>query len=326
MAALTPRIRTAILIALAYVSVRSPTYAQTPPDSASNSKSAPSSNQITQAITPDDRPIPDIVAMMHDVEANQRKAETVQRDYIYCSVETQHELGNHGEIKKTTVTESDHFWVNGVPVRRIMKKDGKSLTPDEIAKENDRIDKLAAKANERREKADAKGKETDPRGNEEITVSRLLELGSFTNPRRVLFNGRDAIAVEYAGDPKAKTRNRSEEVIRDLSGTVWVDEQDHVLARVEGHFTNAFKIGGGLVANVQKDTRFSMVQTKVNGEVWLPARLEAQGAIHALLFFGFNGSAQIVNSNYRKFRATSTILPGVAPVDTPKSTEGAAHP
>ena len=64
-------------------------------------------------------------------------------------------------------------------------------------------------------------------------------------PRRVELNGRDTIAVDYAGDPKAKTRNRAEEVVRDMLGTAWVDEQDHVLARVEGHFVNAYKIGAG---------------------------------------------------------------------------------
>lgn len=321
--AFTPKCRLATLLVLGCTVLCVPTRAQN--ETAPPIPSAAAASQPAEKILLD-KPIPDIVAMMHDVESNQRKAETVQRDYIYRSVETQHELDSHGQIKKTTVTESDHFWVNGVPVRRVVKKDGKPLTPDEIAKENERIDKLTAKAHEKREKADAQGKETDPRGNEVITVSRVLELGSFTHPRRVQLDGRDAIAVDYTGDPKAKTRNRPEEVIRDLSGTVWVDEQDHVLVRLEGHFVNAFKIGGGVIASVQKDTRFSMVQTKVNGEVWLPARLEGQGSFHALLFFGFNGSGQIVNSDYRKFRTTSTILPGVTPVDLPQSTDGAGHP
>jgi hypothetical protein len=142
----------------------------------------------------------------------------------------------------------------------------------------------------------------------------------------VQLNGRDTIAVDYTGDPKAKTRNRSEDAIRDLVGTAWIDEQDHVLSRVEGHFANAFKIGGGLIANIQKDTRFSMVQTKVNDEVWLPARFEGQGAARALLFFSFNGSGQVVNSDYRKFRTTSTILPGVTQVGTPQAPDGPAQP
>jgi len=261
-----------------------------------------------------DRPLPDIVAMMQDVETNQRKAEKIEKDYIYRSVETRQEVDGSGQIKKTTVNEYDHYWVDGVPVRRLVKKDGKALSAGEIAKEDERNDQEAAQAREKRDKADSQGKASNPRGDDEITVSRLLELGAFTNPRRVQLNSLDTIAVDYAGDPKAKTRNRAEEVIRDLAGTVWVDEQDHVLVRVEGHFLNAFKVGGGLIASVQKDTRFLMVQRKVNGEVWLPERIEGQGAFHALLFFGFSGSGQIANSDYRKFRATATVLPGAAPI------------
>jgi hypothetical protein len=263
---------------------------------------------------------------MKDVETNQRKAEAIQKDYIYHSVATEQETDSHGQVKKTTITESDVFWINGVPVRRTTMKDGKRLSADEIAKENERIDKISAKANEKRDKAEAQGKETDPRGNEEVTVSRLLELGSFTNPRRVQLNGRDAIAVDFAGDPKAKTRNRAEDVIRDLAGTAWIDEQDHVLARVEGHFVNSFKIGAGLIANIQKDTRFTMAQIKVNDEVWLPAHFEGQGSLHALLFIGFNGRGEIVNSDYRKFRATSTVLPGVTQVDPPQSQQDHSQP
>jgi hypothetical protein len=279
-----------------------------------------------QSATSSDRPLPDIAALMRDVEANQRRSEAIEKDYIYHSVETEQEVDGHGQIKKTTVDEYDNFWVNGVPVRRMVKKDGKPLSADEIAKEDERIDNLAAKANERREKADAQGKETDPRGNEEITVSRLLELGAFTSPRRVQLNGRDTIAADFTGDPKAKTRNRAEEVLRDLSGTAWIDERDHVLARVEGHFVKSFKIAGGLVANVQQDTHFSMEQIKVNDEVWLPSRFEGQGSFHVLLFFGFDGSAQIVNSDYRKFRATSRILPGATPAGSPEPQSDSAQP
>jgi hypothetical protein len=276
--------------------------------------------QTQQSGPPDtssDKPIPGIVGLMHDVEINQRNAEAIEKNYIYHSVETQQEYDSHGQVKKTTVTESDHFWVHGVPVRRTTKKDGRALTPEEIAKEDERIDKLAVKSNERRDKADAEGKETDARGDEEVTASRLIELGAFSHPRRVQLNGRDMIAVDFTGDPRAKTRNRAEEVIRDLAGTAWIDERDHVLARVEGHFVNSFKIAAGLIANVQKGTSFSMVQTKVNDEVWLPARFEGRGSFHALLFFGFSGNAQIENSDFRKFRATSTILPEGLPLATP---------
>ena len=263
----------------------------------------------------EDRPLPDIPTLMRAVETNQRAAEKIEKDYLYKSVQTEEQSDGHGGVKKREVKEYDVFWVEGVPVRRLTKKNGKELSPEEQKKESEEIDKEVAKAKERRAKADAKGKESSPRGDDEITVSRLLELGSFTNARRVQMNGRDTIAVDFAGDPKAKTRNRGEDVIRDLAGTAWVDEQDKVLVKVQGHFLNNFKIGGGLVANIQKGTSFGMEQRKVNDEVWLPARIEGQGSARALLFFSFNGSLQAVESDYRKFKATSTILPGVSTVD-----------
>jgi hypothetical protein len=265
--------------------------------------------------TAEDRPLPDIPTLMRAVETNQRAAEKIEKDYLYKSVQTEEQSDGHGGVKKREVKEYDVFWVEGVPVRRLTKKNGKELSPEEQKKESEEIDKEVAKAKERRAKADAKGKESSPRGDDEITVSRLLELGSFTNARRVQMNGRDTIAVDFAGDPKAKTRNRGEDVIRDLAGTAWVDEQDKVLVKVQGHFLNNFKIGGGLVANIQKGTSFGMEQRKVNDEVWLPAMIEGQGSARALLFFSFNGSLQAVESDYRKFKATSTILPGVSTVE-----------
>lgn len=272
------------------------------------------------------KPLPDIPALMHAVEINQRRSESVQKDYIYRSTQIAQQSDGHGGVKKTETREYEIFWINGVPVRRLLKKDGKDLSPDELKKENEHIDKEAAKAHERRDKADADGKESDPRGHDEITVSRLLELGSFSNPRRVSLNGRDTIAVDYAGDPKAKTRNRSEEVIRDLEGTVWVDEQDQVLVRVEGHFLNTFKIAGGLVANIQKGTSFSLEMKKINGEVWLPALASGHGAMRVLLFFSFNGEGKMIDSDYRKFRATSTILPDNQPVQPEGAAQDTATP
>jgi len=254
------------------------------------------------------------VGMMRDVEANQRKAEAVEKEYLYHSVETEQQVDDHGQVKKTKMVEADHYWVEGVPVERVTKQDGKELTAAAVAKEDARIEKAAAKARERREDGDAAGKETDAAGHEEITVSRLLELGAFTNARRVQLNGRDTIAVDFAGDPRAKTRSRAEEVIRDMAGTAWIDEQDRVLARAEGRFVNAYKVGGGLIADIRKGTNFAMEQTKVNGEVWLPARVEAQGAARMLLFFDFSGSVRVVDSGYKKFRSSSTVLPGITPV------------
>lgn len=252
---------------------------------------------------------------MRAVEANERASEALEKDYLFTSLATEQDNDGHGGIKKTETREYDVFWVGGVEVERMTKKDGKPLSDEDAKKESERVDKEVAKAKERRAKADAEGKESSPHGDDIVTVSRLLELGSFTNARRVQINGRDTIAVDFSGNPKAKTRNRFEEVIRDIAGTVWIDEQDKTLVRAQGHFLNAFKVGGGLLANIRAGTNFSGEWKKVNDEVWLPAEFHGQGEARALLLFKFDGSLQVVESNYRKFKTSSTILPGVSTVE-----------
>ena len=286
-------------------------------------QTSPGAAEKAEVVAPTEgTPLPNIPALMHEVEAHQKASETIQKDYLYHEVATAEESDGHGGIKKTETREFDVFWLNGVEIHKLVKKDGKELSADEEKKESERIDKEVAKAKERRDKADTKGEETDSRGHEEVTVSRFLELGRFTNPRRVKVNGRDTIAVDYEGDPKAKTRNRFEDVIRDLTGTIWVDEEDRSISRIEGHFLRPFKIGAGLVVNIKQDTSFAMEQRKINDEIWLPARVDGKGAARAMLFFSFNGNIRVVDSDYRKFKATSTILPGMSTVNEPGADGG----
>src|SRR5208283_3388578 len=136
-----------------------------------------------------------------------------------------------------------------------------------------------------------------------------LRVGTFSNPRRVQLNGRDTIAVDYAGNPNAKTHNLLEGLVRDAEGTLWFDEQEHALTRIEGHFVNDFKVAGGLLADVHKGATIEAEWTKINDEVWLPALFSGRGSARVTLFFKHYGMDEIRYSNYRKFKTSSTILP-----------------
>ena len=274
-----------------------------------------SAMQAVPSETKPGRPLPDAAALMLAVEAHQRADEAKLKDYIYRETETVDEAAGKGGVKKRTTRVFDVFWLQGVRVRKMVSKDGVATSADELKKEDERIDKEVKAAKERREKREDKGKQTDSNGNEEVPVSRILELGTFSNARRVQIAGRDTIAVDYAGDAKAKTRNKAEEAVRDLAGTVWVDEEDKELARTEGRFVRSFKIGGGLVANLHEGTNFTGEFRKVNGEVWLPTVIEAHGAARFLLFVNFNGSFRIADENFRKFKSSATLLPGVGAVE-----------
>ena len=258
---------------------------------------------------PTTQPLPPIQQLLLDAERNQKAAEAANKDYTYHVHLDPQEVDHTGNVKKTITIDSESLTIDGVRVDRIVARDNKPLTSDEAQKESDHIDKEVAKAKERREKRASQGKDSDSRGDEILTVSRILELGTFSNPRRVDLNGRHTIVLDYAGDPNAKTHNESEKVFRDLVGTAWIDEQDLILVRGQGHFPHDFKIGGGLVLNIHQGFSFDFNATHITDNIWLPATIDAQGSARILLFDGINGHFHLATSDYRKFHTNSTIIP-----------------
>ena len=302
------------------------------PSHASSPEAAISGTQAEESVPT--RPLPDPRTLVLDVERNDKRLEALRKDYTYHVHLDEEELKKDGSVKKAVVTDSESLTIEGVRVDRVVARNGQPLSPAEQAKESDKIDKEVAKARDRQAKAQNKGEQTDDRGDTVLSAARILELGTFTNERRMELNGRPTIVLDYAGDPNAKTHSQVEEVMRDLVGTIWIDEADQVLVRGEGHFLNDFKIGGGLVASVHKGTSFRFETTHVNTGVWLPATIDAQGSMRLLLFVGFDGRLSLRTSDYRQFRTSATILPGESRVDAngnpvpaaSEPTPGAASP
>jgi hypothetical protein len=254
-------------------------------------------------------PLPPISTLMQDVEHNEDTDQKLLDDYTYHVHTVEQHLDSNGNVKKTETTDSQSVVIDGVLVNRTVAKNGKPLTPEEAAKEDERINSVVAKDKERKARLESEGKPADSNGGEELTLSRILQLGTFSNEHRVMWNSRPTIVVDYTGDPKAKTRTRFETIFRDLVGTVWIDEQDRSIVRVQGHFRNDFKIGMGLIADVKRGSSFSATFTKINNEAWLPSEIDGQGKIRLLLFVHFDGRLQETMSNYQKFRTSSTIIP-----------------
>ena len=303
----------ALRLALLSIAALGPVRAQTAKAPAASPDAVLPGKQAAEAA--ENAPLPDPRALVLDVERNDKRLEALRNNYTYHVHLDEEELKKDGNVKKAVVTDSESVTIDGVRVDKMVARNGQPLTPAEQAKESERIDKAVDKARERQARAANKGEETDDRGDTVLSAARILELGTVSNERRAELNGRPTIVLDYAGDPNAKTHSQVEEIMRDLAGTIWIDEADHVLVRGQGHFLNDFKIGGGLVANVHKGTSFEFQTTHVDEGVWLPATIDAQGSMRLLLFVGFNGRMNLRTSDYRQFRTSATILPGERRVD-----------
>lgn len=240
-------------------------------------------------------PVPDVRQLMIDVMDHQKKLEKVRENYTYSSSTTTQDIDSNGKVTKTEMEDSEVFYVNTHRIERTVKKDGKPLNDHDQQKEQERVNKLVEKAQKVPPGKPLEGPDTS------VSITQLLDIMQASNPRREIFRGRSTIIFDFAGRRDAKTHGLAEDASKKIAGTLWVDERDHQVARMEAHFTDNFHVGGGLLANVQKGSSFYFDQAQVNGEIWFPTGAEGHIAARVLLLKGVRQHIVERNYDYKRF-------------------------
>lgn len=270
------------------------------------------SSALGQQAAPD-AAIPDIRQLMLQVMDHQKQLEKVRENYTYHSSNSVQEIDSSGKVTKTETEESEVFFINSHRIERTEAKDGKPLNDHDQQKEQERVNKLVEKAQKTPPGTPLEGHD------EPISITHLLDIMQVTNPRREMFRGRSTIVFDFAGKHDAKTHGLAEDASKKIAGTLWVDEKDHQVARMEAHFTDNFHVGGGILANVQKGSSFYFDQAPVNGEIWFPTQAEGHVEARVLLVKGIRQHVVEHDSKYEKFSVeTETGKTATAVPDTKK--------
>src|SRR5579864_954648 len=261
----------------------------------------------------DQRPLPDIPTLLRDIDMNQQILEDLRQLYTCHLSEERDKVDSDGNVKSRELKDYDVFYVGDEAALHLLAKDGKPLTggekQDENAKFNKQFDKLKKKQSELA--ADTR-KQQKKEEEDEAQLSDFLRAELFTNPRREIFRGHDVIAFDVNGNPNYKPKKRIDSIIQNLSGTMWVDEQAREIVRLEAHFAESVKIGGGLLASLSKGSRFVFEQEKINDEVWLPSYAEVH-ASGRIVFVKLKQNFIDRFSDYKKFRSGAALGATTAP-------------
>ena len=175
-----------------------------------------------------------------------------------------------------------------------MKKDGKPLTDEEQKKETELVTKAMEKA--------GKPQPEQPKEEQNISLHHILEVAEVRNPHRESFRGRSTLVYDFVGKKDLKARGLSEDLSKKLQGTIWIDEADRQISRLEAVFDDNFHVAGGLVANVQKGSRFCFEQAPINSEIWLPSGMEVSLQLRLFLFKGIHQHVVLRDYDYKRFR------------------------
>ena len=254
------------------------------------------------------KPLPDIPALLTAIDKNQKQIDEIQKDYACMKLEEEDSVNGKGEVTKRTTTLYQISYLHGNEMSRKIEVDGKALSAAEQQKEDDRLQKEAARYDKAAaEPADKKKNDDD------VGISDFLRVSRFTNPRWERFRGQDVVVFDFGPNPSYKPKKLAEKAIYDLVGTAWVDPQAQDVARLEARFDNSLKIAGGMLATLQKGSAFQFEQSRVNNEVWLPSYDEVHIGAKLLMVKTFRVNVIDHYYGYQKFHVATQQK-----IETPK--------
>jgi len=297
-----------------------------------------------------DKPLPAIEQVMQQVIVRQHASETAQQDYLshqtlsfvdgvgrcdpYPAKFNFEKSGACLTFWQMVTHEDDHesevFWLQGIRVSRLLKTKGyyrhglaydHELSPDELRLENARIEADLAQVIKARDAGDFERERRLTGLQNDIKVSRFLELGSYSNLRRSNSMGRSAIIVDYTGIACVGACTALDNVLRNVIGTVFIDEEDLEVTALNGHFIDNWIDPENSQHRIVKGSTLEYSAERFEGGVWFPRMMSIVTPIKPGKTYQTH-SVCLYFRDYKKFRVTSTILPDVAFVpeqDSPKA-------
>ena len=248
------------------------------------------------------QPLPDIPALLTELQANEDKVENLLDTYSFIQRSTRRELGKDGVLRDLESETYQLSFYKGYRIRRLIEKNGKPL--NEREQENE--DKETAKRVEEIERKIAKQEfASGPPSDEDrrISISEVLRASTLSNPRRERFRERDVIVFDFEPNPNFDYKN-SKSMLKffgKTAGAMWIDEKDKQVARLEASLFESFNIGGGVLAKLKKGASFTLEQERVNNEIWLPSSADINLSVRVLLVKGIDLNQVIRSYDYRKF-------------------------
>jgi len=250
-------------------------------------------------------PLPDIRALLNQLQQNEDKVESILDKYSYNQKSTKREIGKDGVLRDAESETVQLSFYKGYRIRRLIEKNGRALTQNEqqdadrdAEKRVEEIEKLIAK----RDREAIKNGPPDE-NSRRVSVAELLRASNLANPRRERFRGRDVIVFDFEPDPNFDYKNAKSmlKFFGKTAGVMWIDEKDKQVARLEAYLADSFKVGGGVLAKLNKGASFTLEQERVNDEIWLPSVTDINLSVRVLLVKGIDVNQQIRSFGYRRF-------------------------
>ena len=201
--------------------------------------------------------------------------------------------------------------LEGSSYRLLAARDDRPLPASEEKQEQE---KLARNIVERRSETQAQRTErvaTYERPEWQRDAWRELpEAFNFRLGKDEVLGGQKVFVIEATPRQGYEPRSRTARIFSHLQGKLWVGQEDYQLVKAEVEVTVAISAGLFLI-RVAKGSHAELEQTRVNGEVWLPHRMQAVVSARVGLLRVVRIEQEVSYSDCRVLPTISSIIPRI---------------
>jgi len=199
----------------------------------------------------------------------------------------------------------------GTPYERLLSKDGRPLSAAAQRKEDRKYEHVLRQ----REAESASEREARIRKyeNERSFIKDIPAAYDFKLLGDEVVDGRPAWVIAMTPRAGFVPSTPRGPMLSHLEGKLWIDKEDLQWAKAESTVIDTIGVGW-ILARIERGTRFTVEQTRVENGLWMPRRITITGAAEIMMVHSKPLNEELVWSGYRRDSSASADRISPSPV------------
>ncbi|MBI3209602.1 MAG: hypothetical protein HYZ37_11980 [Candidatus Solibacter usitatus] len=207
------------------------------------------------------------------------------------------EFESGGRVKSKSSTTVRREAYEGLVVQRVVARNDQPLSPEEQAKQQERIKTDVAAFRSRGPQTAAARK----RGaNEEMQLMKEFpEAFDFTRIANESVNGRPTDVYDFQPRPGYSPKSFKFKMFEKVKGRMWIDAASGEMARVDAEAFDTISVGFGILGKVGKGATFSMVRQEAAPGLWVMEHQRMKIEVRVMLVKSIRQEEDLRFSDYK---------------------------
>src|SRR5690348_8211549 len=207
----------------------------------------------------------------------QRSVENTNADWAVAPEYSFTERDIVTEHGRRTVKTYQVMMIEGSPYNKLIAANGHPLPPAQAASEGARLQQETARR--RKETLPVRRKRLaeyqNERRQDQALLREMVNAFHFKMLGEETVNGRRCFVLGATPRPGYRPISRDTKVLTGMRGTMWIDAQQYQWVKVHAEVIRPVALGL-FIAHVKPGTEFTLVDSPVQGNIWLPSHFSTR--------------------------------------------------